>query len=39
MKVGPRAPGRPVAWDMAFILRFMSMFGPVRSIFDFHTSG
>jgi len=28
---------RPAAWDMKFIRRFMSVFGPVSSIFDFLT--
>ena len=28
---------RPAAWDMRFIRRFMSVFGPVSSIFDFLT--
>ena len=28
---------RPAAWNMGFIRRFMSVFGPVSSIFDFLT--
>jgi Mg2+-importing ATPase len=28
---------RPAAWDIAFVRRFMSVFGPVSSIFDFLT--
>ena len=31
----PEALTRRAAWDMAFIRRFMSVFGPVSSIFDF----
>ena len=37
--VDPEALARPAAWDMAFIRRFMSVFGPVSSIFDFLTFG
>jgi Mg2+-importing ATPase len=37
--VDPEALARPAAWDMAFIRRFMSIFGPVSSIFDFMTFG
>jgi len=33
--VDPEALTRRAAWDMAFIRRFMSVFGPVSSIFDF----
>ena len=36
-RVDPEALTRPAAWDMAFIRRFMSVFGPVSSIFDFLT--
>jgi Mg2+-importing ATPase len=36
-RVDPEALARPAAWDMAFIRRFMSVFGPVSSIFDFLT--
>jgi Mg2+-importing ATPase len=28
---------RPAAWDIAFVRRFMAIFGPVSSIFDFLT--
>jgi Mg2+-importing ATPase len=28
---------RPAAWDIGFVRRFMSVFGPVSSIFDFLT--
>ena len=28
---------RPAAWDIAFVRRFMSVFGPVSSVFDFAT--
>lgn len=35
--VDPEALARPAAWDMRFIRRFMSVFGPVSSIFDFVT--
>ncbi len=36
-RVDPEALARPAAWDMKFIRRFMSVFGPVSSIFDFLT--
>ena len=36
-RVAPEALARPAAWDMTFIRRFMSVFGPVSSIFDFLT--
>jgi P-type Mg2+ transporter len=36
-RVDPEALGRPAAWDLRFIRRFMSVFGPVSSIFDFLT--
>ena len=36
-RVDPEALARPAAWDMRFIRRFMSVFGPVSSIFDFLT--
>ncbi len=36
-RVDPEALARPAAWDMRFIRRFMSIFGPVSSIFDFAT--
>jgi Mg2+-importing ATPase len=35
--VDPEALARPAAWDIGFIRRFMSVFGPVSSIFDFLT--
>ncbi len=35
--VDDEALARPAAWDMKFIRRFMSVFGPVSSIFDFLT--
>lgn len=28
---------RPAAWDIAFVRRFMAVFGPISSIFDFLT--
>ena len=36
-RVDSEALARPAAWDMKFIRRFMSVFGPVSSIFDFLT--
>ena len=36
-RVDPEAIARPAAWDMSFIRRFMAVFGPVSSIFDFLT--
>jgi Mg2+-importing ATPase len=36
-RVDLEALARPAAWDMKFIRRFMSVFGPVSSIFDFLT--
>jgi len=36
-RVDPEALARPAAWDMKFIRRFMSVFGPVSSVFDFLT--
>ena len=35
--VDPEAIALPVKWDIAFIERFMLIFGPVSSIFDFLT--
>ncbi|MGA8297528.1 MAG: magnesium-translocating P-type ATPase [Acidimicrobiales bacterium] len=35
--VDPEALARPAAWDIGFIRRFMSVFGPLSSIFDFLT--
>jgi Mg2+-importing ATPase len=36
-RVDPEALARPAAWDMRFIRHFMSVFGPISSIFDFLT--
>jgi P-type Mg2+ transporter len=36
-RVDEEALARPAAWDMRFIRNFMSVFGPVSSIFDFLT--
>ncbi len=36
-RVDPEALRRPAAWDMHFIRRFMSIFGPISSVFDFAT--
>jgi Mg2+-importing ATPase len=36
-RVDAEALARPAAWDMRFIRNFMSVFGPVSSIFDFLT--
>jgi Mg2+-importing ATPase len=36
-RVDPEALARPAAWDIKFIRRFMVIFGPVSSIFDFVT--
>jgi len=35
--VDPEVLARPSAWDIAFVRRFMSVFGPISSIFDFTT--
>ena len=35
--VDPEVLARPAAWDIAFVRRFMGVFGPVSSIFDFLT--
>lgn len=35
--VDPEAVARPVAWDIGFVRRFMVIFGPISSIFDFLT--
>jgi Mg2+-importing ATPase len=35
--VDPEVLARPAAWDISFVRRFMSVFGPVSSIFDFAT--
>lgn len=36
-RVDAESLARPAAWDMAFIRRFMSIFGPISSLFDFLT--
>jgi P-type Mg2+ transporter len=36
-RVDPEVLARPAAWDIRFVRRFMSVFGPVSSIFDFLT--
>jgi Mg2+-importing ATPase len=36
-RVDVEALARPAAWDMRYIRRFMSVFGPISSIFDFIT--
>jgi Mg2+-importing ATPase len=36
-RVDAEVLARPAAWDIAFVRRFMSVFGPVSSIFDFMT--
>ncbi len=36
-RVDPEALARPAAWDLKFIRKFMSVFGPVSSVFDFVT--
>jgi Mg2+-importing ATPase len=35
--VDPEIVARPAAWDIAFVRRFMGVFGPVSSVFDFMT--
>ncbi len=35
--VDPEVVARPAAWDIAFVRRFMTVFGPLSSIFDFLT--
>ncbi|MDE3081973.1 MAG: magnesium-translocating P-type ATPase [Acidobacteriota bacterium] len=35
--VDTEALARPAAWDLAYIRRFMAVFGPISSIFDFTT--
>jgi Mg2+-importing ATPase len=35
--VDPEILARPASWDIAFVRRFMIVFGPVSSIFDFAT--
>ena len=34
-RVDEEIVARPAAWDIAFVRRFMTVFGPVSSIFDF----
>jgi Mg2+-importing ATPase len=34
-RVDSETVARPAAWDIAFVRRFMTVFGPVSSIFDF----
>ena len=36
-RVDPETVARPAAWDIGFVRRFMALFGPVSSIFDFLT--
>jgi hypothetical protein len=36
-RLDPEVLTRPAAWDIGFVRRFMSVFGPVSSIFDFLT--
>src|SRR5207302_2457538 len=36
-RVDPEAVARPVRWDVRLIERFMLVFGPVSSVFDFVT--
>ena len=36
-RVDEEVLARPAAWDIAFVRRFMSVFGPISSIFDFMT--
>jgi Mg2+-importing ATPase len=36
-RVDPEVVARPAAWDIAFVRRFMAVFGPLSSIFDFMT--
>ena len=36
-RVDAEVLARPAAWDIAFVRRFMSVFGPISSIFDFMT--
>lgn len=35
--VDPEILARPAAWDIRFVRRFMMVFGPVSSVFDFLT--
>jgi Mg2+-importing ATPase len=36
-EVDPEIVARPAAWDIGFVRRFMAIFGPISSIFDFLT--
>jgi Mg2+-importing ATPase len=36
-RVDEEALARPAAWDLKYIRRFMALFGPISSIFDFAT--
>jgi Mg2+-importing ATPase len=36
-RVDPEVLARPSAWDIKFVRRFMAVFGPVSSVFDFMT--
>ena len=36
-RVDPEQLQRPAAWDIKFVRRFMVMFGPISSVFDFLT--
>ena len=36
-RVDPESMARPAAWDIKFVRRFMIVFGPLSSIFDFLT--
>ncbi|HVE17673.1 MAG TPA: HAD-IC family P-type ATPase, partial [Ilumatobacteraceae bacterium] len=36
-RVDEEVLARPAAWDISFVRRFMSVFGPISSIFDFAT--
>jgi Mg2+-importing ATPase len=36
-RVDDEVLARPAAWDISFVRRFMSVFGPISSIFDFMT--
>jgi P-type Mg2+ transporter len=36
-RVDPEVLARPSAWDIRFVRRFMAVFGPVSSVFDFMT--
>jgi Mg2+-importing ATPase len=36
-RVDDEVVARPAAWDIAFVRKFMAVFGPVSSIFDFLT--